>query len=476
MADRAARSLRTRLLAWYVAAIMVVVTLVGGAVCWAVWLARLVAIDADLRSRIDRVASAVRPGSGGAFDLELPPDATAYFQQPGPRRYYAVWSREVGLVDRSDPDLAIPEPPPAGARTRGTAREVVDDARGFTILIGRDIGDVREELWSLAGTMALAGAGGMALAVVCAWFVAGRALAPVQRISETARLMARGELTARIAVEQTETELGQVASALNLAFDRLHEAIDRQRRFTADASHELRTPVAMLSAEVDWALMRARSAGEYREALETCSRVAIRMRGLVEGLLILARADSNELPVRREPVRLDHILEDVVASIHQFARERRVAIRAVPLAATIRGDSDRLVQLFTNLLYNSVAYNRPDGEVSIDSRKDGDDVVVTVRDTGIGIPAEDLPRIFDRFYRGSEARSREPGGAGLGLAVAKWVAEAHGGAILCRSGPGRGAEFEVRLPAAAAGAHGHTAAGERGTAQDGLRDLRELPE
>jgi signal transduction histidine kinase len=425
---------------------MLVVTLVGVAVCWAVWRTRIAAIDAELRGRIARVAASVRPGSGGAFDLELPADAIAFFQQAGPSAYYGVWSPDGTLVDRSDPRIGDAAPAP-GARTRRGSREVVQAADGFTILIGRDIADVRGELWSLAATMGAAGAGALGLAVLCAWVVAGRALAPVQRIGETAQRMACGELTARIPVEQTESELGQLASALNLAFDRLHETIDRQRRLTADASHELRTPVAMLSAEVEWALMRARSAGEYREALDTCSRVAARMRALVDGLLTLARGDREALPLRRDPVRLDEIVEDAAAALGQVARDRQVSIRADTVAASVRGDADRLAQLFTNLVYNAVAYNRPAGQVRIDVRAEAGDVVTRIADTGIGIDGNDLPRVFDRFYRGRDARTREPGGAGLGLAVAKSVVEAHGGTIACRSACGAGTEMTVRLPA-----------------------------
>jgi signal transduction histidine kinase len=425
---------------------MLVVALVGVAVCWAVWRMRIAAIDAELRGRIARVAASVRPGSGGAFDLELPADAIAFFQQAGTSAYYAVWSPDGTPVDRSDPRIGRGVPMP-GARTHRGYREVVQAADGFTILIGRNIDDLRGELWSLATTMGAAGAGALGLAVLCAWIVAGRALAPVQRIGETAQRMARGELTARIPVEQTESELGQLASALNLAFDRLHETIDRQRRLTADASHELRTPVAMLSAEVEWALMRARSAGEYREALDTCSRVAARMRALVDGLLTLARTDREALPLRRDLVRLDEIVEDAAAALAPVARDRQITISADTAEVRVRGDADRLAQLFANLVYNAVAYNVPGGQVRIEVSADGGDVVARITDTGIGIDGDDLPRVFDRFYRGRDARTRQPGGAGLGLAVAKSVTEAHGGTIACRSACGAGTEMTVRLPA-----------------------------
>ena len=182
---------------------------------------------------------------------------------------------------------------------------MVISRRGLTVLVGRDISDVWAELWGLAGTIAMVALGGVAASLAGAWFLAGRALAPVQRINETARRMADGDLDARIAIERTDTELGQVASALNLAFDRLRESIERQRQFTADASHELRTPVTTMMAELEWAMLRERPAADYQESLEICHRAGARMQSLVEGLLTLARADSGELAshARERPAR-----------------------------------------------------------------------------------------------------------------------------------------------------------------------------
>ena len=139
--------------------------------------------------------------------------------------------------------------------------------------------------------------------------------------------MAEGDLSARIAVERTDTELGQVASALNLAFDRLRESVERQRQFTADASHELRTPVATMMAELEWALLRERSSADYKESLETCHRAGARMQSLIEGLLTLARADSGELPVRRVTVRLDELVDGAVDLLRPLAQQRRVTLR-----------------------------------------------------------------------------------------------------------------------------------------------------
>jgi two-component system, OmpR family, sensor kinase len=445
-------SLRPRLLAWHAGMVMLVIALVAVAVCWATWRSRLAAIDAELLARADSVAGAVRPAAGGGFDVELPSEATTYFQGMETRPYYAVWSADGVLVDRTDPDVAPGDVPAAGVRTRGKNREAVICSRGLTILTGRDIGDVWRALWSLMVTMATAALVGIAAALAGAWLLAGRALAPVQRINETARRMAEGDLTARIAVDRTETELGQVAFALNLAFDRQRESIERLRRFTADASHELRTPVATIIAELDWALLRERGADEYRESLATCRRAGARMQSLVEGLLTLARADSGELPIRRIDVRLDAIANQAIEMLRPIAQQRGVGIELASGPETVVGDPDRLLDLLSTVLFNGVVYNRRDGLVSVHIGREDTEVVLCVRDSGIGIAPDELPRIFDRFYRTDAARAREPAGAGLGLALAKWIADAHGGSLRCSSELGRFTEVVVRLPAAHAAA------------------------
>ena len=449
-----ADSLRARLLVWYAGIVMIVIAMVGAAVCWMTWRSRLAAIDAELARRGEHVAQAVRPGPEGSFDVELPADLAAYFQRPESRAYYAVWRADGSLVDRSDPDIASGGPQRHGAYTRHNNREVVVHSGGLTVLAGRDISDVWNELWSLAATVMSVALIGIAAALAVAWSLAGRALAPVQRINETARRMAEGDLTARIAIDRTETELGQVALALNLAFDRQRESIERQRQFTADASHQLRTPVATMMAELEWALMRERSSEDYREALETCRRAGTRMQALVEGLLTLARAESGELPLQQVETRLDGIVDDTSEMLRPYAEQRQVALHASLSPEVVVGDADRLHDLASNLIFNAIAYNRPGGTVTVEVSRDRHLVVFRVRDTGIGIAASDLPKIFDRFYRGETARTREPAGAGLGLALAKWIVRAHHGSIECSSEPGRYTDVVVLLPAA-----DHAAAG-----------------
>ena len=450
-------SLRARLLGWYVGMVMLVIASVAIAVCWGTWRARLTAVDAELRSRAASVSTAVLPRDGGRFDVELTSDATAYFQASTSRPYYAVWAADGSLVDRSDPDLTGLVAPPEGARTLGNRREVITRAGPLTVLTGRDISDIWQELWSLALTMLVVALAGVALATAGAWFLAGRALAPVQRINETARRMIQGDLTARIAVDRTETELGQVALALNVAFDRLRESIERQRQFTADASHQLRTPVATMLAEIDWALKRDRTAADYRESLDTCHRAATRMQSLVNGLLTLARADSGDLPLTRQDVRIDRIVAEAIDGLRPLAVKQDVSVDATTEPAVGRGDRDRLHDLVSNLLFNAITYNKPGGSVSVGVRREGESIELRVRDSGIGISAADLPHVCDRFYRADAARARDTSGAGLGLALAQWIVAAHGGTIACSSDGGTFTEFVVHLP------HADHAAADAGT-------------
>ena len=258
--------------------------------------------------------------------------------------------------------------------------------------------------------------------------------------------MAAGDLTARIAIERTENELEQVALALNQAFDRLHQAVENERRFTADASHELRTPLATISAEIEWALARPRTDDEYRRCLDTARRAADRMRRVVERLLTLAHADAGAAALQRAPVRLAPVVNDAVGIVKPLADQKRVTIETRLDAAMVVGDRDRLTDLATNLVSNAVRYNRDGGRVSVEVWPDGDDACLRVVDTGTGISAEDLPRVFERFFRADKARTADSGGAGLGLAIAKWIVEAHGGRIACTSTAGHGTEVLVRLP------------------------------
>jgi heavy metal sensor kinase len=444
-------SLRARLLLWHTSILALTVVVFGSAVCYLFWRSVLADLDNTLRTQAETVGRALQPAPSDTFNLELPTDDARDFLSGSGTRYYAIWTAGGDLVDRSDPDLVVPAFEPPAARSRAGMREVaVRAAGGATVIVGQGTATLTSAVWSLAATIAGVGIAVLGFAVLSGWFLARRTLAPIARISETATAMAGGDLSARIAAGQTETELGQVALALNSAFDRLQFTLDQQRRFTADASHELRTPLSILAAEVEWARARPRGIEEYRASLDTCQRAADRMRGVVEGLLTLARADAGEVALRHEPVSLRHLVQDVEALMRPLAAKRQIHLDTTGTVddVQVRGDPDRLRELLTNLVSNAIHYNRADGRVDVSLWREESTACLQVTDTGIGIAPDDLSRVFDRFFRADRARSRESGGTGLGLAVTKWIVESHGGEIACSSDLGRGTRFLVRLPLA----------------------------
>ena len=273
--------------------------------------------------------------------------------------------------------------------------------------------------------------------------------------------MSEGDLSARIAVDRTESELEQVASTLNDAFDRLHLAVEQERRFTADASHELRTPISVMRAEAEWALDRDRTAQQYKDALAVCRRATLRMQDTVERLLTLVRGEAVER-TDFAPVAMRSLVDDVVTWLAPMAHERGVRVQVSAAPFTVMGDPEQLREALNNVVANAILYNKPGGSVTITARETDNTARIEVVDTGIGIPADAVPRVFDRFFRVDKARSREGrltsavapgtpsvGGSGLGLAIARSIVVAHGGRITCTSESGVGSVFVISLPAAA---------------------------
>jgi heavy metal sensor kinase len=434
---------------WHTVVVTAIVAMFGMTVCYVFWRSLLTQVDDELRGHAAVVAGSLQPVDGGSFDLILPADALEYFQQEGADSpYYGIWAPDHRRIDVSDPQKVNERPRTFGVRTTAGRREfTMPGPAATTVLVGRDVSGIRAALRSLALTVAGTGIAAALLSVLGGWPLAGRALAPVARINRTARAMAAGDLRVRIPVEHTETELNQVALALNSAFDRLHAAIEERRRFTDDASHELRTPVATLSAETEWALQCPRAAEVYRDSLTTCRKAALRIGRIVEGLLTLSRADAGDLPLERVAIRIDRLVEDVAALVRPIAERSDVDIGTSVVPAVVMGDPDRLQEAVSNLVLNAVQYNRPGGRVNIQTDTAEAELVLRVQDTGTGIPSEHMPHVFDRFYRVDRSRGATRG-AGLGLAITKWIVERHGGTIQCCTELGRGSEFIVRLPVA----------------------------
>lgn len=283
-------------------------------------------------------------------------------------------------------------------------------------------------------------------AAALAGFIARRALAPLHDIRRQAERISRQNVSERIPLGSLYGELHALARTFNEMMDRLDSAIQDLQSFASDAAHELRTPLANLRAEIETAARRAHSTDEHERILASASEDVARMSQIVSDLLTLARMDLRQLALKKEPVRLRPLLDDARETWQPLAEERDVALSLEGEDVEVSGDAEALRRVFMNLLHNAVKYNREGGRVELTLETRGNRVRVGVRDTGIGIPSEHLPRLFRRFYRVDAARSRDSGGAGLGLAICKSFVEAHEGTISVRSEPGQGTTFLVELP------------------------------
>ena len=287
----------------------------------------------------------------------------------------------------------------------------------------------------------------LAIAAYGGYWMSRRALEPVARMTQTARNISEQNLAKRLDVPATRDELAQLAETLNQMLARLDVAFQRIARFTADASHELRTPVAVMRTSAELALRKPRTEAEYQETLLQILREADKVSQLIEELLALARADSGAAQMQMERSDLRAILGSACEKTKVLAEDKRVSLSLDPGSPVwLEAEATSIERLFLILLDNAVKYTPAGGRVQTGVFAENGFAIAEIRDEGIGISKEDMPHIFDRSFRADRARSRAIGGAGLGLAIGQWIAEAHGGEIRARSELGKGSAFEVRLP------------------------------
>lgn len=290
-------------------------------------------------------------------------------------------------------------------------------------------------------------------------FLAKRSLGPVDAMSAQAARISAANLHERLLVVNPRDELGRLAIVINELLFRVEQAFEQQRQFMADASHELRTPVAIVRAEADVALSVVnRPAGAYRESLQVVSGAAERLSSIVNELFLLARADAGQQPLRVTEFPLDELLNECARSVRALAQHHNVTIKvAAYVRAPFKGDVDLLRRLFTNLLDNAIKYSGHGAVVMVSLSAAAPRYLIAVRDTGPGITSDAQKHLFERFFRGDVVRSPtaggsglQSGGAGLGLAIAKWIAEAHGGELVLAESSTTGSEFRIWLPQAGA--------------------------
>ena len=300
-------------------------------------------------------------------------------------------------------------------------------------------------LRTVGGALFLGGLALVLVALIVGWILVGRALAPMVEVTDTARAISlSGDFAARVPTQPRPDEVGELAVAFNEMLAALEESHQALQRFLGDASHQLRTPLTSIRANLDLALRPDLPEGERSELLQDASGEAARMAGLVADLLSLARADAG-VRLTFQPVQLDEVL---VECVRQQATSAEVAVTLTDAEPVrVLGDRDRLKDLFLVLLDNAARYTQPGGRVSARLERRDSQAVVTVDDTGIGLVPEEIPHLFDRLYRGERARSLRPAGTGLGLAIGRWIAEAHGGRVELQSRDGGGTTAQVTLPA-----------------------------
>ena len=335
-------------------------------------------------------------------------------------------------------------PPPVSKpyRTRTSAEAT------HRISVARDETAVRQTLWTLAIVFAMGIPGALALAMAGGYLLAGRMLAPVRAMAETARRITAESLSARLPVDDPRDEFGRLAGVFNETLSRLDTAFGQLRRFTADASHELRTPLTGIRSMGEVALQRSLTVHEYREVVASMLEEVDRLTRLVENLLLLTRAEAGRIPMTRTVVDISDLVATVSDSLRVLADEKDQAWTvdvAQPVTAVC--DASILRHGVTNLVYNAIKYTPTKGMIRVAAtRSPAGDAVIEVQDTGPGIAAIHRERIFERFYRVDDARSRDTGGVGLGLAIARWAVDANGGRIELETEEGHGTRFRIVLP------------------------------
>jgi heavy metal sensor kinase len=457
--------IRWRLTLWY-ALLLAIGFLIFGAVLYGVLRYRLHhAFDQQLRTQAAVTLAAVHFDDDG---LTLGVAATAS-EDDDNFAFVRLLDRDGQEIAASvdQPDWETPTSDLTEAALRGETRLSSAQFDGDTIRVittpvlrdGRIVGvlqlglsreETDEVLAELLATLLVVMPLALAGTIAGGYALARRALAPVDAITGLAAGIGGDELGERLRLDLPDDELGRLAATFDAMLERIETAFERQRRFTADAAHELRTPLSAMRSEVDLALARPRSAEEYRAALGGLEGDLDRLTGVVHGLLTLARADADRLAAGREAVDLAETIGLVLDQYAEAAAAAGVSLSDAASPAVAWGDEDQIVQILVNLVANAVAHTGPGGTVTVGCDARGERVRLWVEDSGVGIAPEHIKHVFDRFYRVDHGRTRTAGGTGLGLSITKTLVEANGGTITLTSTVGRGTRVEVTLPGAAA--------------------------
>lgn len=402
--------------------------------------------------RFRSIAFAVFDAKGNllAASVPPPPRPTATEDAEAPFDFNHLSGVAAEIARGRESTLTLPD---SEGGYRVAMSPVVEPDGRFTLAAATSLHDDMETLAKARNAIAIVGPVALLLSWVGGWLLAKRSLEPMVRIRHAAARIGAGNLGERVPVDRPDDEVGQLAVVINGLLERLDRSFAQQRQFMADASHELRTPVAVVKNEASLALSRSRrTAEDDQDTLLVVRAAAERLQRIVDDLFFVSRADAGELPVRLEPVYFDELLLETVRQVRSLADARGVTIQVTaPDEVPILGDDALLRRLMGNLLDNAIKYSPPNGQVDVRVWRGDQSLCLGVRNAGPPIPAQVRPRIFDRFARGDDARSHESdvltGGAGLGLSIAQWIARAHGGSLELARSDQSGTVFVLKLPA-----------------------------
>lgn len=456
-------SIRVRLTIWYSGVLALVLLVFGTVIYFTMRHQMLTRIDhglgeelSDVLSEVERADSLTgmiqwlerRFGKHQGFDFQITAaDGTRVFsnerlgRQVMPIPQFLVLNEDV-----YESHLQADAP-----RWRTVTREVNGPAGTLVVQIARSLEFLDHEMSELLVVLLVTGPLTLLVALGGGYLLARRALSPVDRMTETANRIEARQLGSRLEITNPDDELGRLAATLNGMLDRLERSFREMQRFTADASHELRTPIAVIRTEAEVALNRSVD-DEKKNVLSSILEECERLTWITDQLLTLSRDDAGMTQYASDRIDLSSLVADVVETMTPLAHAKQQSLTFRGSDNTsVNGDAGRLRQVFYNLLDNAIKFTPREGQIEVTVFGCGDAVNTTVRDTGIGIPSEHLPRVFDRFYRVDKARRRDEGGTGLGLSIVQSIVVAHGGAIDIKSEPKCGTTCTVTLPTDADG-------------------------
>ena len=453
-----APSIRVRMTTWYVVAMCLMLIVYAAATFVAVRHEFVEQLDDQLHDDFETAEGYLAPGVDGRVawkgERRHDPDEET-------DRGSDVWAMDGTQIYRSEASAALPAVAAAPTTAAGRYESLVvgghhwraftgttlPGGRAVVLRVSRSEDRLRQQLSEILVVLVLGLPLIVALARVGGYVLARRALAPIDHLALDARRITAERLHERLSVPNQHDEIGRLAAVINDTLTRLESSFDQLRRFTADASHELRTPLSVIRGIGEMGLRETRTVPEYKEAIGSMLEEVDRLTHLVETLLRLSHGDAGTVRLVTEPIDVGLLMHEVVAALGVLAEERQQRLN-LDVSEDVDVRADRLVlrEAFLNVVDNAIKYSPNQSAIEVRVSRSGELAVITVADQGAGIPAEHRERIFDRFYRVDEARSRGSGGTGLGLAIAKWAVEVSGGQISVGGSPTGGALFQITLP------------------------------